>query len=77
MQDKEMLCFDASKNEITEYFEYELTSVPPSLFDLPHLWKRTKLSFLNAFSLQKETLFLLSDPFYVINGGKSSSLYSF
>ena len=64
-----MLCLDASKTDIKEYFEYELASVPPSLFDSSQLRKGTKSSFLNAFCSQKETLLLPSKPYYVLDGG--------
>ena len=64
-----MLCLDASKTDIKEYFEYELASVPPSLFDSSHLRKGTKSSFFNAFCSQKETLSLPSKPYYVLEGG--------
>ena len=60
---------DVSKTGIKEYFDYELASVPPSIFDSLKLRKGTKSFFLNDFSFHKKVILLSPfKPCYVLNG---------
>src|SRR6266516_7616079 len=64
-----MICLEKSKTELKGYFEYELASVPPSLFDSMLLRKETKSSMVNAFQSQEGNLDLPSNTHFVLDGG--------
>lgn len=65
-----MLISQPTKEELRDYFQYELGTYPMSLFDEAGMWKGTKSSLFESFDpLEKSNVQFGHNHFNVLDGG--------